>query len=69
MFKKEVKNLVGEISPNIPKIGLLCGGLIVGKHVINKRKKTRNDEQSETSETDETSESYKMKSLEQLFDD
>ena len=50
MFKEEVKNLVGELMPHIPRVGLLCGGLIVGKHVINKRRRARDNEQNETSE-------------------
>ena len=51
MFKKEVKNLVEDLTPYIPRVGLMCGGLIVGKHVINKRIKT-SDEMKEPPDVD-----------------
>ena len=53
MFKEEVKNLVEDLTPHIPRVGLMCGGLIVGKHVINKRRNACNNEQSETNKMKE----------------
>ena len=36
MLKKDLKNLIGHITPFIPYIGLFCGGVVVAKHVYNK---------------------------------
>lgn len=41
IFKKEVKNLVEDLTPYISKTGLVRGSLIAGKHIRNKRRKTR----------------------------
>ena len=37
MVKKDLKNLLGYVTPFIPLIGLVCGATIVGKHVYNKK--------------------------------
>ena len=37
MVKKDLKNLLGYVTPFIPLIGLVCGVTIVGKHVYNKK--------------------------------
>ncbi len=37
MVKKDLKNILGHITPYIPLIGLVCGVTIVGKHVYNKK--------------------------------
>ena len=45
-FKKDVKEFVGLITPYIPYVGLVCGGICIGKHVCKKRfkeNKTVND--------------------------
>ncbi len=36
MVKRDLKNILGHITPYIPLIGLVCGATIVGKHVCNK---------------------------------
>ena len=37
MVKKDLKNILGHITPHIPLIGLVCGATIIGKHVYNKK--------------------------------
>ena len=37
MVKRDLKNVLGHITPYIPLIGLVCGATIVGKHVYNKK--------------------------------
>ena len=37
MVKRDLKNILGHITPYIPLIGLVCGATIVGKHVYNKK--------------------------------
>ena len=38
-FKKDVKEFVGLITPYIPYVGLVCGGISIEKHVCKKRSK------------------------------
>ncbi len=38
MIKRDLKVILGYITPFMPLIGLLCGVTIVGKHVINKKR-------------------------------
>ena len=38
MIKRDLKVILGYVTPFVPLIGLLCGVTMVGKHVINKRK-------------------------------
>ncbi len=37
MVKRDLKNILGYVTPYIPLIGLVCGMSIVGKHVYNKK--------------------------------
>ena len=37
MVKRDLKNVLGHITPYVPLIGLVCGATIVGKHVHNKK--------------------------------
>ena len=37
MVKRDLKNILGYVTPYIPLIGLVCGVTIVGKHVYNKK--------------------------------
>ena len=37
LLRKDIKNLVGYVTPYIPLIGILSGGITVGKHVISTR--------------------------------
>ncbi|CAB4033502.1 Hypothetical predicted protein [Paramuricea clavata] len=34
LLRKDLRNLVGYITPYIPLIGILSAGIIVGKHVV-----------------------------------
>ena len=36
MLKKDIKNLIGYMTPFLPYIGLFCGGVYIAKHVIKK---------------------------------
>ena len=42
-FKNDVKEFVGLITPYIPYVGLVCGGICIGKYVCKKRSKTVNE--------------------------
>ncbi len=37
MVKRDLRNILGHITPYIPLIELVCGATIVGKHVYNKK--------------------------------
>ena len=37
LFKRDVKNILCYITPYIPFVGLVCGGICLGKHVMKKR--------------------------------
>ena len=37
LLKKDIKNLVSYVTPYIPLIGILSGGITVGKHVISSK--------------------------------
>jgi hypothetical protein len=37
MIKRDLKVILGHITPYVPLIGLVCGVTIVGKHVISKK--------------------------------
>ena len=37
MLKKDIKSIIGYVTPYLPYIGLFCGGVVVAKHVINKK--------------------------------
>ena len=47
MVKRDLKNILGYVTPYIPLIGLVCGISIVGKHMYNKKTET-NEENAET---------------------
>ena len=44
MLKKDIKNLVGYMTPFLPYIGLFCGGVVIAKHVINKKYNVRQED-------------------------
>ena len=48
LVRKDIKKIVGYITPFVPYIGLISGGITVGGHVISK--KTGGTEQSEATE-------------------
>ena len=37
IFKRDVKNILCYVTPYIPLIGLVCGGICLGKHILRKR--------------------------------
>ena len=38
LFKRDVKNILSYVTPNIPLIGLVCGVICLGKHVMKRKK-------------------------------
>ena len=50
MVKRDLKNILGYVTPYIPLIGLVCGVSIVGKHVYNR--KTQEERPEGTNQTD-----------------
>ena len=48
LFKRDVKNILSYVTPYIPLIGLACGAICLGKHVLKTRAKR---EQSNVVET------------------
>ena len=46
MVKRDLKNILGYVTPYIPLIGLVCGISIVGKHMYNRKTET-NEENAE----------------------
>ena len=41
MVKRDLKNILGYVTPYIPLIGLVCGVSIVGKHMYNRKDPAR----------------------------
>ena len=41
MVKRDLKNILGYVTPYIPLIGLVCGISIVGKHMYNRKTETQ----------------------------
>ena len=37
LLKRDVKNLVERVTPFLPYLGLVSGGITIGKHVVKKR--------------------------------
>ena len=37
LFKRDVKKIIGYLTPYIPMVGLLSGGITVGAHVADKK--------------------------------
>ena len=37
LFKRDVKKMIGYLTPYIPMAGLLSGGITVGAHVVDKK--------------------------------
>ena len=49
LLKRDVKSVVGELTPYLPYLGILSGGITVGKHVIKKRAKKTKSQNSQNS--------------------
>ena len=37
LFKKDVKKIIGYLTPYIPMAGLISGGITISTHVVNKK--------------------------------
>ena len=37
LFKRDIKNMLCYVTPYIPLVGLVCGGICLGKHILEKR--------------------------------
>ena len=37
LLKRDVKNMLYYVTPYIPLVGLVCGGICLGKHILRKR--------------------------------
>ena len=48
LLKRDVKSVVEKVSPYLPYLGILSGGVTVGKHVIKKQTKTDNNKDDES---------------------
>ena len=55
LFKRDVKNILSYVTPYVPLIGLACGAICLGKHVL----KTRQARGSNVVETTQTKEEEK----------
>ena len=47
ILKKDLKTIVGYVTPYVPFVGLISGGITIGGHVVNKKVFSNTDEQSE----------------------
>ena len=47
LFKRDVKNILSYVTPYIPLVGLVCGGICLGRHVMKKRAERREKEEKE----------------------
>ena len=46
LFKRDVKNILCYITPYVPFVGLVCGGICLGKHVMRRRQPKEPKDQS-----------------------
>ena len=37
LFKRDVKNILSYVTPYVPLIGLACGAICLGKHILKNR--------------------------------
>ena len=49
LFKRDAKYVIEKLSPYLPYIGILSGGITEGKHVIKKQSKTSSRRSNEAS--------------------
>ena len=43
LFKRDVKNVLSYVTPYVPFIGLVCGGICITKYIVKKRTKEPED--------------------------
>ena len=53
LFKRDVRNILSYVTPYIPFVGLVCGGICLGRHVMKKRAVRREKEEKEEKEKGE----------------
>ena len=41
LFKRDIKNILCYITPYIPLVGLVCGGICLGKHILKRGRTNR----------------------------
>ena len=58
LFKRDVKNMLSYVTPYVPLIGLACGAICLGKHVL-KTRQARGSNVVETSGSTQTKEEEK----------
>ncbi len=51
MVKRDLRNILGHVTPYVPLIGLVCGVTIIGKHVLNRKKNQATQTTEESVET------------------
>ena len=56
LLRKDVKSVVERLTPVLPYLGILSGGVIVGKHVV--KHKTKNDFKAEGVEVEKHDEQF-----------
>ena len=44
LFKREVKRIIGYLTPYVPMVGLISGGITVGAHVADKKFNPKEEE-------------------------
>ena len=59
LFKRDVKNILSYVTPYIPLIGLACGAICLGKHVLKTRAKREQSNVVETPQATQTKEEGK----------
>ncbi len=51
MVKRDLRNILGYVTPYVPLIGLVCGVTIIGKHVLNRKKQATQTTEESTETT------------------
>ena len=59
LFKRDVKTVLSYVTPYVPLIGLACGGICIGRHVMKKRSSDVNKEKEEEENKKEEGENQK----------
>ena len=47
LFKRDVKTVLSYVTPYVPLMGLACGGICIGRHVMKKRASDVKEEEKE----------------------
>ena len=58
LFKRDVKNMLSYVTPYVPLIGLACGAICLGKHML-KTRQARGGNTSGSTQTEGTKEEEK----------